>query len=414
MTTIPTELPDDLLAPAVNRDPHPYFRALRKRDPVHFSERHRAWLLTRYDDCSAALVNFEALSSDRVRPLLAVISDERRAAAASVYDLIGDWMVVTDPPRHRRLRRIAAKAFNPRRIAAMEGTIQTLVDELLERFIDERKRDLIENFTYPLPATVIARIIGAPPEDSWRFRGWSQALALVAFGTGGDQRDDRYVRAMSGLEQMFEYLSELIELRRLEPGEDMITDLISGAGDDALSEDEVKGMCALMLFGGHETTTSALASAVLMLLGNREQLRLLESDPDRLAGGAVEEGLRYEGAIKVLHRWVRRDLELRGREIRTGQRVLILPAAANRDPERFADPERVDITRNPNPHIAFGKGVHACVGAQLARLEMRLALVSIVKRLPGLRLAVAESELEWVPTLASRALAQLPVLHDGR
>jgi cytochrome P450 len=413
MTTAPNALPDDLLAADVNDDPYPFFRVLREQDPVHWSERHRAWLLTSYDDCSAALMNFKALSSDRVRPLLDVMSEEQRAAAGPVYEMITGWMVVTDPPEHRRLRKLASGAFNPRRVAAMADKIQILIDKTLDEFISGGHEDFIAHFSYPLPATVIAEIIGAPAEDAWRFRDWSQALAHVAFGSGGDDRDDRYARSMQGLDQMFEYLGGLMDLRRSEPGEDMISDLLAGADGDALSDQEIKSMCALMLFAGHETTTSTIASAVMLLLQHQDQMASLGSDPDELAGGAVEEALRYEGAIKVLHRWVRSDLELRGREIKEGQRVLVLPAAANRDPDRFEDPDRFDITRAPNPHIAFGKGVHACIGAQLSRLEMRLALASVVKRLPGLRFAEQEPELRWVPSLASRGLETLRVAHDA-
>ena len=406
-------LADDLLASDVNHDPHPHFRALREQDPVHWSERHRAWLLTRYEDCCSALMNPEALSSDRVRPLLEVLGEERRAAAAPVYELISGWMVVTDPPEHRRLRNLVVRAFNPRRVAAMEQTIRELADALLDEFVSDGHEDLIAHFTYLLPATVIATIIGAPAQDSWRFREWSQALGLLAFGSGAEERSDRYVRALDGLEQMFGYLGELIELRRDKPGEDMISDLIAGAGEDRLSSDEIKGMCALMLFAGHETTTSAIASAVLMLLEHPEQLQALRARPDELAASAVEEALRYEGPIKVLHRWVKSDLELGGREIREGERVLVLVAAANRDPERFPAPDRVDIARHPNPHIAFGRGIHACVGAQLARLEMRLAVTGIVIRLPGLRLADDAAELRWTPSLASRGLAELRVCHEA-
>jgi cytochrome P450 len=348
-----------------------------------------------------------------VRPLLDVMSDEQRAAAGPIYEMITGWMVVTDPPEHRRLRKLATNAFNPRRVAAMEDKIQRLIDGMLDQFIEEQHEDLIAGFTYPLPATVIAEIIGAPPEDSWRFRDWSQALAHVAFGSSGEDRDDRYARSMEGLDQMFDYLGGLLEARRSEPGEDMISDLMAGVDGDTLSDHEIKSMCALMLFAGHETTTSTIASAVLMLLQHPDQLALLRSNPDALAGGTAEEALRYEGAIKVLHRWVKADLELRGRQIKAGQRVLIIPAAANRDPERFDDPEGVDITRAPNPHIAFGKGLHACIGAQLGRLEMRLALASLVKRLPGLRLADPAAELRWVPSLASRGLEELPVAHDA-
>ena len=414
MTKTGRALPDDLLAPEVNHDPHAAFHALREHDPVHWSERHRAWILTRFDDCSAALSDFRRLSSNRVKPLLDVMSPERRAQAGPVYEMLTGWMVVTDPPEHRRLRQLAAGAFNPRRVAAMEDTIQGLIDELIDRFIADGTEDLIAGFSYPLPATVIAELIGAPAEDAYRFKDWSSALAHVAFGVGGDDRGERHATAMRGLDQMFDYFGELMELRRDQPGEDMISDLLAGDGSGGrLSDHEIKSMCALMLFAGHETTTSTIASAAMMLLQHPAQLELLRSDPDELAAGAAEEALRYEGAIKVLHRWVVEDLELRGRQIRAGERVFVLPAAANRDPEKFEDPDGVDITRSPNPHIAFGRGVHACIGAQLARLEMRLALASLVKRLPGMRFAEPEPELRWVPSLASRGLERLDIRHDA-
>src|SRR4051794_25550509 len=249
-------------------------------------------------------MDFKRLSSDRVRPLLEVMPEERRKTVGPVYDMMTGWMVVTDPPDHRRLRSLAAGAFNPKRVAAMEGQIQVLIDGLLDEFIAEGHDDLIANFTYPLPATVIAKLIGAPEEDTWRFRDWSLALAHVAFGAGGEERDDRHARALEGLEQMVEYFGELLELRRHDPGEDMISDLLQEDPKwGRLTDEEIKGMCALMLFAGHETTTSTIASAVLTLLQHPDQLELLRADPDGLAGGAAEESLRFEGAIKILHRW---------------------------------------------------------------------------------------------------------------
>jgi cytochrome P450 len=409
-----TTLTIDLLAEDVNADPYPHFAALREQDPVHWSDRHRGWLITRYDDCSAALMDYKRLSSDRVRPLLEAMSAEKRAQVGPVYELITGWMVVSDPPEHRRLRALAMNAFNPRRVAALEGEIQKLVDDTIDEFIASGESDLIAGFSYPLPATVIARVIGAREEDTWRFRDWSAALAHVAFGAGGDDRGDRHATAMAGLEQMIEYFGELLDYRRANPGEDMISDLLQDNPKwGRLNDDEIKAMCALMLFAGHETTTSTIASAILTLIQHPDQLALLQSDPDGLAGGAAEEALRFEGAIKILHRWCLVDHEIRGREIKAGDRVYIAPAAANRDPEKFEDPNRVDITRAPNPHVAFGKGIHACIGAQLARLEMRLSLASLVKRLPGLRLA-DDAELNWVPSLASRGLSELKIAHDAK
>ncbi|MEA2274820.1 MAG: hypothetical protein QOI98_3528 [Solirubrobacteraceae bacterium] len=410
-TTSP--LQDDLLAPEVNDDPYPAFARLREEDPVHWSETHRAWLLTRYDDVAAAS-NDPRLSSDRVRPLLAKMSPERRGTAGPVFEMMADWMVVSDPPAHARLRKLATSAFHPKKFVAMEDRIRELVDVYIDEYVASGEEDLVANYAFPLPATVICELIGAPVADAERMKVWSQELALVAFGAGGDARDDRHARAMHGLEEMFAYFGELIERTRQDPGgDDMISSLLEGDGSgDRLSDDEMKGMCALMLFAGHETSMNTITSTVFQLLRNPDQLALLRADP-KLAGKAVEEGLRIEGAIKVLQRWVLEDFELRGKQIKAGERVFLLLAAANRDPERFDDPDRFDIMRSPNPHVAFGKGIHTCIGAMLARLEMRIAVARLVERLPNLRLADESFTPEWLPTIASRAMRELPLRHDG-
>jgi len=320
---------------------------------------------------------------------------------------------VTDRPAHTRLRRLAAVAFNPKRVAAAEPRIRQIVDDVLDEFIREGHEDLVEHFAFPLPAIVIAEIIGAPPEDREHFKGWSEELALVAFSAGGEARAERHQRALRGLQAMEDYFDGLIEEAKRRPAENMVSDLLAGDGKgNRLDDDEIKSMLALMLFAGHETTTNTIASTTLLLLQHPDQLDLLRGDPS-LAGGLVEEGLRLEGAIKILTRWVVEDLELRGAQIKAGDRVFVSPMAANRDPERFPDPDRMDITRSPNPHIAFGKGIHACIGAQLARLEMRLAVGAIVERLPNLRLADPDAPLKWRPILAARSLEELRVSHDG-
>lgn len=402
---------DDLLDPEVNDDPYPFFARLREESPVHYSEAHRAWLVTRYEDVAACLGDMR-LSSDRVRPLLAALPEEKRRAAGGVMRQMGEWMVVTDPPAHTRLRRLATIAFHPRRVAAAESRIRALVDGLLDGFIASGEQDIVAGFSFPLPAAVISELIGAPSEDADRFKGWSDDLALVAFGAGGDARDERHARAERSVAEMFEYFAALMESARARPGDDMISSLLAGDGEERLSDEEIVSMCALMLFAGHETTTATITSAVVLLLENPDQLELVRADPS-LSGKAVEEVLRVEGAIKVLHRWVVEDLELRGRRIRAGERVLLLPAAANRDPERFDEPDRFDITRSPNPHLAFGKGVHACIGAMLARIEMRVALAAIAQRLPGLRFAEHAGPRRWAPSLASRCLAECRVAHDA-
>lgn len=411
MSTIGDIRNADFLAPEAVSDPYRIAAELREHDPVHWSESHRAWLLTTYDDVVAAF-NDPRMSSDRVKPLVAAMSPERREQVGRLMEQIQDWMVVSDPPEHTRLRRLVARAFSPRRIAASEQRITELVDELLDAFIAERHSAFVRHFAFQLPATVIAELIGAPPEDRERFGAWSDDLGLVAFGAGGDERSERHVRALQGLHEMLAYFGERIEYVRRHPGEDMISGLLEGDGEgNRLDQDEMEAMCALMLFAGHETTTNLLSSMVLHLTRTPAQLALLRSSPE-LIGGAVEEILRYDGPIKILQRWNTEDQELRGRTIRAGDRVFLVLAGANRDPERFPDPDTIDITRSPNRHLAFGRGVHSCIGAQLSRIEGRVALGKVLERLPGL--TVAEQPLEYVPTVAARALRELYVEHDAR
>ncbi|WP_214405271.1 cytochrome P450 [Pseudonocardia lacus] len=397
-------LDDDLLTPRATADPYALFAELRAHDPVHWSAQHRAWLLTRYDDVSAAFAD-KALSNDRVRPVRAArqARGEGAGAADRVLELIGEWMVVSDPPAHTRLRKLAAGAFRTQRISAMDARITALVDELLDGFTGG---DLIAGLAYPLPATVIGAMLGAPPEDRDRFRGWSDELALVAFGTGGSARAERHERALAGLREMDAYFRELIARRRVEPGEDMLSAMMGSDSGDRLTDDELSAMCALLLFAGHETTTNSIANAVLALLRHPAELARLRAEPALLAP-AVEELLRFDGPIKVVNRWVVAETEIGGRRIEPGQRVHLVLAAANRDPDRFAHPDTVDLARSPNPHVAFGKGIHACIGAQLARMETRIAVGRVVERMPGLALA---AEPVWKPVLASRALEALEVV----
>jgi cytochrome P450 len=411
-TALPTDLADlSFLDPQLTHDPYPYLAELRAKDPVHWSGVHRAWLLSRYDDNVAAFAD-PRMSSDRVRPLLKAMSGERRSEAGQVLELIQDWMVVTDPPAHTRLRKLVARAFSPKRIAASEAWIRQLVDELLDEFVEAGHEDFIAHFSFPLPATVIAKLIGAPAGDSHRFRSWSQDLALVAFGGGGEERSDRHARAMQGLEEMIAYFGERIDHATAHPGEDMISGLLEGDGEgNVLSREEMEAMCALMLFAGHETTMNLLNGMVLHLTRHPDQMALIRRDPAQV-GGAVEEILRYDGPIKILQRWVVEDVELREKTIKAGDRVFLVLSSANRDAERFPDADTLDITRSPNRHIGFGRGVHTCIGAQLSRIEGRVAFSRLIERLPGL--TVPEQPLDYVPSIAARALTSLQVTHTAR
>jgi cytochrome P450 len=410
-STVPDQ---DLLSPELTEDPYAYFAGLRASDPVHWAEASKAWLLTRYDDVVAAYAD-PRLSSDRVRPLLGVLPEQRRAEYGPMLETIGHWMVVTDPPAHTRLRKLANHAFRQQRVNAMGSWIGELVDGLLDDFIASGSDDFLNDIAYPLPAAVIARMMGAPQQDRGKFQHWSDELALVAFSAGGEDRASRYARALAGVRELQEYLAHLIERRRREPGEDMISLLLSGAGGSGAAEDgdhlddaELMALCSLILFAGHETTTNLLCNALVALDRHPAELARLREDPS-MVNRAVEEVLRFEGPIKIIIRWVVEDHERDGRPVKAGDRIFLVQQSANRDGGTFTDPDRFDITRPTQPlHVGFGRGIHACLGAQLARIEARVALPKVLGRLAGLRVT---GEVTWRPNIASRAVSGLKVGH---
>ena len=407
MTSTVTD--QDLLSPELTEDPFAYFARLRAEDPVHWAEANKAWLLTRYDDVVAAYAD-PRLSSDRVRPLLGVLPPERREAYGPMLETIGHWMVVTDPPAHTRLRKLANHAFRQQRVNAMGAWIGELVDDLLDDFTASGSDDFLNRIAYPLPAAVIARMMGAPLQDRDKFQHWSDELALVAFSAGGEDRASRYTRALAGVRELQEYLAQLIDRRRREPGEDMISLLLAGADEsgDHLDDAELMALCSLILFAGHETTTNLLCNALVALDRHPAELARLRDDPS-LVNRAVEEVLRYEGPIKIIIRWVVEDHDRDGRPVKAGDRVFLVQQSANRDAGTFDDPDRFDIGRPTQPlHVGFGRGIHACLGAQLARIEARVALPKILGRLGGVRVL---GDVAWRPNIASRAVTGLRVGH---
>lgn len=400
----------DLRGESASRDPYTVYDALRARGPVVLSSVHRAWLVTSHAAVADAYTRPE-LSSDRIGPMIDAGHVGLGEDSLSVLSLMRDWMVVSDPPSHTRLRRVAAAAFKRQRIGLMADRIGDRVDELLDAFVASGEADLIEHVAHPLPASLIAELLGAPAADRDKFRHWSDDLALVAFGAGGEAQEERHARALAGLESMFTYFRGLLEQARSASDDSMLSVLATPQPDgERLTDDEILSMCALLLFAGHETTINSISNGILALLRHPDQLQQLKTDPSLMAG-AVEEMLRYDGPVKVVVRWVNRDLELGGQTLRTGDRAYLVNSAANRDPSVFASPASFDIRRSPNPHLAFGRGVHACIGAQLARLEMRVAIERTLERLPGLRL---DGEPQWQPSLASRAMRELRVVHDAR
>lgn len=406
MTDTAHEIEENLLCEEAVRDPHSYFRRLRETDPVHWNPRHRAWVITRYEDVAHELRS-SALTAERITPFTEAVT--RAANSDSVdatFAILKEWLVFRDPPEHTRLRRLVARAFTPRVVKARMDEITQTIEGLVDDLRDHRGVDLIHEFAFPLPAVVIAQMLGVPPEDRNLFKEWSDKLTSLVFGAYG--QEDRFESAARGMIELRDYLMALIEEHQRRPGDNLISLLLEHEGDDALSREELVATCTLLLFGGHETTTNLIGNGTLALLSHPDQLATLRSKPD-LIGPAVEEILRYDGPARATVRLVKEEHEVGGRVLKEGERVFLVNLAANRDPKAYPQPDRLDIERNPGNHLGFGVGIHYCLGAPLARLEGQLAISRLLDAFPDLSLEAEPRELEWHGTMLSRGLQSLPV-----
>jgi cytochrome P450 len=386
-------------------DVYGLYEQLREHDPVHWSERYRSWFVMRFDDVSAALRD-DRFSSDRIAPYRRAKLDAADPGVQAAFGVLEDWMVFKDPPDHTRLRRLLNRAFTPRAVTGMRPRVVEIADELLDAALARGGPvDLVGDYAYPLTASVIAEMLGVPRADHPRFKDWSDQITGLVFGSLGDPQ--RYAAGAAGLAELADYLTDLVRRHERSPADDLLSALINARDDDdALSPAEVVSTGVLLLFAGHETTTSLIGTGLLALVRHPDQRALLESDPS-LAAGAVEELLRYDGPAKTVARVLAADVELRGRTLRRGDRVFLCPASANRDPEVFTDPDRLDITRRGERQLGFGLGLHYCLGAPLAQLEASVAIPLALERLPGFRLL--DDELRWHPVLLSRGLERLRV-----
>ncbi|RSS80059.1 cytochrome P450 [Streptomyces sp. WAC06614] len=372
-------------------DPFPLYRELREDGPVRrvvIAGGLEAWLVTRYDDALAALSD-PRLSSD-VRDasdprLLAQLPETERESMLST-------MLRSDPPDHTRLRRLVSKAFTARRVAALRPRIQSVADQLLDAVVPTGRADLVADLALPLPVAVISELLGVPYDDRHDFQAWTDRMIMR-----GPELPDPAVMN-EAWKQMHAYLVGLVQAKRARPGEDLLSALVAARDEEQrLTEDELVAMAFLLLVAGYVTTVNLIGGGIALLLAHPEQLALLRSDPELLPG-AIEEFLRYDGPVNPgIARFAREDLELAGVAVPRGATVLIGSALADRDPARFPAPDRLDITRKDNAHLAFGHGVHYCLGAPLARLEGQIAIGTVLRRLPDLALAVDPARIPYRP-----------------
>ena len=361
----------DLNDPASIDDPYSYWSRYRDMGPVQWSDAHRAWVVLGHVELSEAFRDGRLLSADRVTPLERVAA-HRPSSFAKVVELLGGWMVFRDPPLHTHLRDPMRNVFTPRRVATLEEMVSQVVDEIVDGLDDVI--DVREDFAGPLPAWVIAAVLGVEATERDRFQGWSDDLATIVFATDPHTTAPEQATAAAG--EFSDFFQRLIERERDEPSETLMTALVNGAGDQ-LSDLELVGACTLILFAGHETTTSLLMNT-MGLLATRpdlvEALRVGELDT------ALEELLRVLGPTRSMYRKVAVAHERGGQALAVDDNVLLCVAAANHDPDVFDEPGRLKFNRDPNPHLTFGWGLHHCLGAHLARLEARLALKALLRR----------------------------------
>jgi len=376
---------------SLRRDPYPFYQQMRERDPVHRSRAADGWMLTRYDDVLSVLSDRRFSSDERhLRRWATMRARGERAGLGDPYEAQRASMLRLDPPDHTRLRGLVSKAFTPRAVEQMRPRVEQIVDELISELPARGEFELVERFASPLPVAVIAEMLGVPSDDRERFRRWSDK-AIQALGDA-PLRERR--EALVAMEELGEFVRESAEQRRAEPRDDLLSALVAAEeAGDRLSEDELFTTCVLLLVAGNETTQSLIGNAVIALLRNPRQLELLREEPKRIPA-AVEELLRYDSPVQLTSRIVREPGALRGHPLAPGQQLVLFLGAANRDPERFPEPDRLDVARDDVRHLSFSHGTHFCLGAQLARLEAGLALEGLVTRLPDLRFAdpVAEDD----------------------
>ena len=396
----------DLFCQGRLANPYPFYHQLRSDDPVHWCDKLNTWIITRYSDVNFAIQHNPRLTEERVNPLVDRLPKSVQVDMQPLREHLSAWMQHYEPPDHTRLRSLVSKAFTPKMLEDQRVRIQDIVDALIDTAITRpvksipdtdnhhlhiERMDVIRDFAYPLPLNLITEMLGVPELDRGPFQQWT--IDITGFLAGLPHNLVEVAeRAQRSVLELNTYLREIFTQRRKHPEDDLISALVSVEEEgNKLSEAELLAMCVFLLVAGHHTTTGMIANGLLALLSHRDQLTKLTHNP-QLTVAAVEELLRYDSPIQFLSRYATQDFRLGDKKIRKGQKVWAMLGAANRDPQQFDNPDQLNITRTKNRHLAFGFGIHFCLGAPLARMEGQIALRTLLTRLPDLRLAAITPE----------------------
>ncbi|MEV7719606.1 cytochrome P450 [Streptomyces sp. NPDC088184] len=393
----------DVTNPLFKANPHDFYTRLRESGPahlVHLPGYGDIWLVTGYADARAALADPD-LSKAPANVPASLQRSMMEAGGQDNFQLMAH-MLNSDPPDHTRLRKLVVRAFTARRVRELRPRIQEITDALLDEVVEKGSADLIDALAFPLPITVICELLGVPVADRDDFRRWTSILV--------SEDEELLPQLQDSFEQLNAYMTDLVRRKHTEPDDGLLSALVAVAEDgDSLSDDEVVWMAFLLLVAGHETTVNLIGNGALALMSNPDQLAKLRAD-ESLLPAAVEEVLRYDGPVETATwRFTTSPVKIGDVVIPAGQSLLVVLASANRDPSRFADPGGFDISREDNQHVAFGHGIHYCLGAPLARLEGQIAIGSLLRRLPDMELDVAGEDLAWRLGVVMRGLQNLPV-----
>ena len=394
---------DNILQPEVLADPYPFYHRLRSEAPIHWDARH-GWVLSRHSDVVAALRD-PRMSAERAGLTTEWIPEPVRPALEPAVRAFGRQMLFLDPPDHTRLRGLVNKAFTPRAVERVRQRVVEIVGELLDPLQHDGYMDVIRDFAFPLPVIVIAGKMGVPAEDREQFTQWT--FDLGALIDGNSLTFTSALEALQGVTALMDYFRAIIADHQAHPRDDLLQGLITAEERGTrLDEDELLGNCMLLLAAGHGTTMHLIGNGLLALLRHPDQLQRLRDEPS-LAPSAVVELLRYDGPVQLTSRRALTEMAIGGQPIQVGENVVMVLGAANHDPAQFADPDRLDLARQDNRYVAFGHGIHYCVGAPLAQLEAQIALTMLAQRFPGL--ALATEEPQWDRSLVFRGLQTFPV-----